>query len=43
MEIEGQPVGTRYMDRTSALEAGVYGSLRRGIYSYKGTVQSVVL
>ncbi|KAK0430692.1 hypothetical protein EV421DRAFT_1743777 [Armillaria borealis] len=42
-EIEGQPVGTRYMDRTSALEAGVHGSLRRGIYSYKGSARSVVL
>ncbi|KAK0235634.1 PUA-like domain-containing protein [Armillaria nabsnona] len=41
-EIEGQPVGTRYMDRMSALEAGVHGSLRRGIYSYKGSPRSVV-
>ncbi|KAK0235619.1 PUA-like domain-containing protein [Armillaria nabsnona] len=31
------------MDRTSALEAGVHGSLRRGIYSYKGSARSVVL
>ncbi|KAK0449899.1 PUA-like domain-containing protein [Armillaria borealis] len=42
-EIEGQPVGTQYMDRTAALEAGVHGSLRRGIYSYKGSARSVVL
>ncbi|KAK0430690.1 PUA-like domain-containing protein [Armillaria borealis] len=42
-EIEGQPVGTRYMDRTAALEAGVHGSLRRGICSYKGSARSVVL
>ncbi|PBL03920.1 hypothetical protein ARMGADRAFT_1004580 [Armillaria gallica] len=42
-EIEGQTVGTRYMDRTAALEAGVHGGLRRGIYSYKGSARSVVL
>ncbi|KAK0235625.1 PUA-like domain-containing protein [Armillaria nabsnona] len=42
-EIEGQPVGTRYIDRTAALEAGVHGSLRRGIYSYKASARSVVL
>ncbi len=42
-EIEGQPVGTWYMDRTAALEAGVHGGLRRGIYSYKGSARSVVL
>ncbi|KAK0449915.1 PUA-like domain-containing protein [Armillaria borealis] len=42
-EIEGQPVGTRYMDRTAVLEAGVHGSIRRGIYSYKGSARSVVL
>ncbi|PBL03927.1 hypothetical protein ARMGADRAFT_1070435 [Armillaria gallica] len=37
--IAGQLVGTRYMDRTSALEAGVHGGLRRGIYSYKGSAR----
>ncbi|KAK0235627.1 PUA-like domain-containing protein [Armillaria nabsnona] len=42
-KIEGQPVGTWYMDRMAALEPGVHGSLRRGIYSYKGSAQSVVL
>ncbi len=42
-EIDGQPVGTRYMDRMSALEAGVHGGLRKGIYSYKGSARSVVL
>ncbi|KAK0449906.1 PUA-like domain-containing protein [Armillaria borealis] len=42
-EIKGQPVGTRYMNTMAALEAGVHGSLRRGIYSYKGSAQSVML
>ncbi|PBK75340.1 hypothetical protein ARMSODRAFT_1079631 [Armillaria solidipes] len=42
-KIEGQPVGTRYMDRTAMLEAGMHGSLRRGIYSFKGSARSVVL
>ncbi|KAK0449901.1 hypothetical protein EV421DRAFT_1899388 [Armillaria borealis] len=42
-EIEGQPVGTRYLDRTAVLEAGVHGGLRWGIYSYKGSARSVVL
>ncbi|PBL03922.1 hypothetical protein ARMGADRAFT_1157941 [Armillaria gallica] len=42
-EMEGQPVGTRYLDWAAVLEAGVHGSLRRGIYSYKGTARSVIL
>ncbi len=29
-EIEGQPVGTRYMDRMVALEAGVHGGTQEG-------------
>ncbi|KAK0449912.1 PUA-like domain-containing protein [Armillaria borealis] len=42
-EIEGQPVGTQYLDRTVLLETGVHGGLRRGIYSYKGSARSVIL
>ncbi|KAK0470051.1 PUA-like domain-containing protein [Desarmillaria tabescens] len=42
-EIDGQPVGTRYVDRTLLLEAGMHGGIRRGIYSFKGSARSVVL
>ncbi|KAK0473094.1 PUA-like domain-containing protein [Armillaria novae-zelandiae] len=42
-EIEGQPVGTRYVYRALLLEAGMHGSIRRGIYSFGGIARSVVL
>ncbi len=42
-EIDGQPVGTRYVNRALLLEAGMHGSIRRGIYSFKETARSVVL
>ncbi|KAK0470057.1 PUA-like domain-containing protein [Desarmillaria tabescens] len=42
-EINGQPVGTWYMNRALLLEAGMHGGIRRGIYSFKGSVRSVVL
>lgn len=36
-------MGTRYLDRMSALEAGVHSGLRRRIYSHKGSALSIVL
>ncbi|KAK0470061.1 PUA-like domain-containing protein [Desarmillaria tabescens] len=42
-EIDGQPVGTRYMNRALLLEAGMHGGIRRGIYSFQGSARSVVL
>ncbi|KAK0184667.1 PUA-like domain-containing protein [Armillaria mellea] len=42
-DIAGQPAGTRYVNRALLLEAGMHGSIRRGIYSFKETARSVVL
>ncbi|KAK0470059.1 PUA-like domain-containing protein [Desarmillaria tabescens] len=36
-EIDGQSVGTRYVNGSLLLEAGMHGGIRRGIYSFKGS------